>query len=79
MSPTEHQLNVEVMAGADAAWERDELRKDADALGIHAFASSDKHLSGYRLTLGFDTLEQVQAAHQAVVNFGKALRARNGS
>jgi hypothetical protein len=79
MNTPEHRLNVEVLAGADAAWERDGLRKDADAIGVHAYASSDKHLSGYRLTIGFDNLEQVQAAHQAVVNFGKAVRARNGS
>jgi hypothetical protein len=48
------------------------------SLGCHAFASSDKHLSGYRLTLGFDTLEQVQAAHQAIVDLGKALATREG-
>ena len=49
------------------------------ALGCHAFASSDKHLSGYRLTLGFDTLEQVQDAHKAIVDLGKRLRAAKES
>jgi hypothetical protein len=49
------------------------MQADSDAIGVHAYASSDKHLSGYRLTIGFDTLEQVCAAHQAVANCGKRL------
>lgn len=44
-------------------------------LGFHAYAMSERHLSGYRLIVGFDTLEQVQAAHQAVADAGKAAAA----
>jgi hypothetical protein len=45
-------------------------------LALHAFAMSEEHLSSYRLILGFDTLEQVQAAHQAVVDIARATAAR---
>jgi hypothetical protein len=57
--------------------DRRDAEKHGDAIGNHAFASSDKHLSGYRLTLGFDTLEQMQDAHTAAVYFGKKLRGRS--
>lgn len=32
----------------------------------HAYACSEPHLSGYRLVIGFETLEQAQAAHRYV-------------
>jgi hypothetical protein len=35
-------------------------------LALHAFAMSERYLSGYRLILGFDTLTKVQAAHKEV-------------
>lgn len=47
------------------------LDKNDAALGTHAYCASESHLSGYRLIVGFDTLEQVNAAHQAIVDAGK--------
>ena len=35
-------------------------------LARHAYSCSEPHLSGYRLVIGFETLEQVQEAHQYV-------------
>lgn len=46
------------------------LDKNDTALGTHAYCASESHLSGYRLIIGFDTLGQVDAAHQAVVDAG---------
>ena len=47
------------------------IEKNDTALGTHAYCASESHLSGYRLIVGFDTLAQVQDAHQAIVNAGK--------
>ena len=41
----------------------DGLRK---ALIKRAYAMSESHLSGYRLTIGFENLEDMQAAHMAL-------------
>lgn len=46
------------------------LDKNDTALGTHAYCASESHLSGYRLIIGFDTLAQVDAAHQAIVDAG---------
>ena len=46
------------------------LEKNDAALGTHAYCASESHLNGYRLVIVFDTLEQVQAAHQAIVDAG---------
>lgn len=75
----------EPASAADCAWmngyaaallARVAPEPSADAVGCHAFCSSDRHLSGWRVTIGFDTLEQAQAAHQFIANAGKALAAR---
>lgn len=44
----------------------------SNPLCTHAYAMSEKHLSGYRLIIGFDTLEQVQAAHESLVQMARA-------
>lgn len=44
--------------------------------GRHAYCASEGMPIGYRLVIGFDTLEQVQAAHQAIVDLGMALAKR---
>ena len=46
------------------------LRK---VFGRHAYCASEEMPVGYRLVIGFDTLEQVQDAHEAIVLLGKAL------
>lgn len=45
------------------------------ALGNHAYCMSEKHLSGYRLVIGFDTLKQAQDAHQAIADAGQRFAA----
>ena len=54
-----------------------ELIKATPAQEVHPLASrcyamSEPHLSGYRLVLGFETLEAVGAAHTWVANVRKA-------
>jgi hypothetical protein len=47
----------------------------ASPLSVYGYAMSEPHLSGYRLILGFETLEQVQAAHSAVAELSKEAKA----
>src|SRR6185437_14885729 len=55
---------------AEAATELEQvqpLETTAHPFARHAFCASSQEFKGdYRLTIGFDTLEQVQAAHQYV-------------
>lgn len=53
----------------------------ANSLGAYAYAyaMSEKHLSGYRLIVGFDTLEQVHAAHEALVQMARAVHETSGN
>lgn len=41
------------------------------ALGRRVYLKSDRHLSGYRLVVGFETLTDIQAAHQEVADIPK--------
>jgi hypothetical protein len=47
--------------GANAAAQR-----QSDPLRKASYVLSESHLSGYRLVLGFETLAEVQAAHNAL-------------
>jgi hypothetical protein len=52
----------------------DNLEALREALESHVYCFSDYPCgSGYRLTIGFDSLEKLQAAHQAVADASKAL------
>ena len=46
-----------------------------NALKKRCYILSESHLSGYRLILGFKTLDDVQGAHQQIVNY-RAIRPR---
>lgn len=45
-----------------------------DSLARAVFVTSGPHLSGYRLCLGFETLSDVQEAHQVIADIQKAAR-----
>lgn len=53
-------------------WVDDEL---LNALKKRCYILSESHLSGYRLILGFNTLDDVQGAHQQIVK-SRAIRPR---
>ena len=57
---------------ADAERERDEL---LNALKKRCYIFGESHLSGYRLILGFNTLADVEEAHQQIVK-SSAIRPR---
>jgi hypothetical protein len=44
----------------------------ATALARKVYVTSERHLSGYRLILGFETLSDVQAAHTEVTHIGSS-------
>lgn len=46
--------------------------QEVHPLASRCYAMSEPHLSGYRLVLGFETLEAVDAAHTWVANVRKA-------
>ena len=51
------------------------LNELLNALKKRCYILSESHLSGYRLILGFNTLDDVQGAHQQIVK-SRAIRPR---
>jgi hypothetical protein len=54
-------------------------KETVNPLARHAYTFSEPHLSGYRLVIGFETLEQAQAAHRylAALAYEQHLRDEN--
>lgn len=65
------EYDREMERGPDSLPVETKAPLDPTAVGFHAYAMSESHLGGYRLIVGFDTLEQVQRAHEFVVQAGK--------
>lgn len=59
----------------EAAAEHDEMERRLNALKKRCYIFSESHLSGYRLIIGFNTLDDVQGAHQQIVK-SRAVRPR---
>ena len=61
----------------DAAAEHDEMERRLNALKKRCYIFSESHLSGYRLIIGFNTLDDVQGAHQQIIR-GASYQAQAG-
>ena len=59
----------------EAAADHDEMERRLNALKKRCYIFSESHLSGYRLIIGFNTLDDVQGAHQQIVK-PRAVRPR---
>ena len=61
----------------DAAAEHDEMERRLNALKKRCYIFSESHLRGYRLIIGFNTLDDVQGAHQQIIR-GASYQAQAG-
>ena len=61
----------------EAATEHDEMERRLNALKKRCYIFSESHLSGYRLIIGFNTLDDVQGAHQQIIR-GASYQAQAG-
>jgi hypothetical protein len=47
------------------------MTQKPNPLEAHCYVLSEPHLDGYRLVIGFETLEEVQAAHEYLATLNK--------
>ena len=74
-NPHEEHWDAGYQSGlSDAGAIRPALPPGPSPLALYAYAMTERHLSGYRLILGFDTLTKVQDAHKEVADLAVLAR-----